>query len=114
RGADFVFLHVEASDEAGHEGDVSLKVKTIESLDGVCGKILESLPSIGEPVAIAVLPDHPTPCAKRTHSATPVPVMIYTPGVKGDGLERYDEMTAKTGSLGEMSGDEFIKIFLEK
>lgn len=113
-GADFVFLHIEASDEAGHEGDVSLKVKTIESLDGVCGKILESLPSIGEPVAIAVLPDHPTPCARRTHSATPVPVMIFTPGVQGDGLEKYDETTAKAGSLGEMSGDEFIKIFLEK
>ena len=114
-GADFVFLHIEASDEAGHEGDSALKVKTVESLDSrVCKRIIEALPAIGEPVSIAVLPDHPTPCAKRTHSATPVPVMILTPGVEGDGIERYNEETALRGSLGKMDKDQFIRTFLSK
>ena len=114
-GADFVFLHIEASDEAGHEGDTDLKVKTIEYLDKrVCRRILDALPEIGEPVAIAVLPDHPTPCAKRTHSATPVPVMIYVPGVKSDTIMQYNEETALSGSLGKMKNDDFIKLFLSK
>ena len=60
---DFVYLHIEASDEAGHEGDIDLKLLTIENLDKrAVGPIYEAVKDWDEPVAIAVLPDHPTPC----------------------------------------------------
>ena len=112
---DFVFLHVEASDEAGHEGDALLKIKTIESLDQrICRPILDAIQVMGEPVAIAVLPDHPTPCQKRTHTANPVPFMIYRPGELPDKIATYNEHSAEKGSYGLMHGDEFITEFLKK
>lgn len=107
---DFVYLHVEASDEAGHEGDVSLKIKTIEDLDKrVVKTILEETMKWNEPVAIAVLPDHPTPCRIKTHTADPVPFVIYKPGEQPDNVEKYDEFSAKGGKYGLLKGDEFIK-----
>ena len=111
---DFVFVHVEASDEAGHEGDVALKVKTIESLDRLIAKpILEAANKMQEPVAIAVLPDHPTPCRLRTHSANPVPFMIYRNGITPDGIDEYNEFSATKGSYGTLEADEFIKEFFK-
>ena len=66
----FVYLHIEASDEAGHEGNVPLKIMTIENLDSrAVGPIYEAVKDWEEPVAISVLPDHPTPCELRTHTA---------------------------------------------
>ena len=66
---DFVFLHLEASDEAGHEGNAELKVKTVEYLDSrICRPIVEAVEKMPFPVAISVLPDHPTPCSVRTSS----------------------------------------------
>lgn len=110
---DFVYLHVEASDEAGHEGDVALKVKTIENLDKrVIGIIYEALQTWDEPVAIAVLPDHPTPCAIRTHTNTPVPFLIYRPGETPDEVQRFDEYTVLKGKYGLLEKDEFIRQFL--
>lgn len=115
RNNDFVYLHIEASDEAGHEGDVELKVKTIEYLDQrVVKYILEELKEFDEPVSIAILPDHPTPCAIRTHTYDPVPVTIYSPIKEPDSVEVYDEFSVKEGSLGHLKGDEFMKLFLEK
>lgn len=112
---DFVYLHIEASDEAGHEGDVDLKVKTIEYLDQrVVKYILEEVKKSDEPVSIAILPDHPTPCAIRTHTYDPVPVTIYSPNNEPDSVEVYDEFSVKEGSLGLLKGDEFIKTFLGK
>lgn len=112
---DFVYLHIEASDEAGHEGDVDLKVKTIEYLDQrVVKYILEEVKKSDEPVSIAILPDHPTPCAIRTHTYDPVPVTIYSPDREPDSVEVYDEFSVKEGSLGLLKGDEFIKTFLGK
>ena len=114
-GCDFVFLHVEASDEAGHEGDYMLKKRTIELLDErICKPILEAVKDMDEPVSIAVLPDHPTPCSIRTHSATPVPFLIYRPDVAPDELTVMSERTAGNGFFGTLSGDEFIKEFLKK
>ena len=111
---DFVFVHVEASDEAGHEGDVALKVKTVESLDRLIAKpILEAANKMQEPVAIAVLPDHPTPCRLRTHSANPVPFMIYRNGITPDGIDEYNEFSATKGSYGTLEADEFIKEFFK-
>ncbi len=107
---DFVFLHIEASDEAGHDGDVGLKVQTIEYLDSrAVAPVVEALKGFVEPVTIAILPDHPTPCALRTHVHDAVPVMIYNPDFKGDGISSYDEESAQSGSLGLMKGAEFIK-----
>lgn len=111
---DFVYLHIEASDEAGHEGDVELKTKTIEYLDRrVIKYILEETQKMDEPVAIAVLPDHPTPCALKTHTREPVPFLIYKPGIEPDEVEVYDEFSVENGALGLLKGDEFIRKFLE-
>lgn len=107
---DFVYLHIEASDEAGHEGDVDLKIKTIEYLDNRAIRILfEELQKWDEPVAIAVLPDHPTPCAIRTHTNTPVPFLIYKPGQEPDAVTCYDEFSVLKGTYGILEKDEFIK-----
>ncbi|MDB4582068.1 cofactor-independent phosphoglycerate mutase [Draconibacterium sp.] len=112
---DFVYLHIEASDEAGHEGDVELKTKTIEYLDQrVVKYILEETKKMDEPVAIAILPDHPTPCALKTHTREAVPFTIYKPGNKPDKVKVYDEFNVKKGEFGILKGDEFIRIFLEK
>lgn len=110
---DFVYLHVEASDEAGHEGDVDLKIRTIENLDKrAIGILFEELQKWDEPVAIAVLPDHPTPCAIRTHTNTPVPFLIYKPGQEPDSVMRFDEFSVLEGKHGILEKDEFIKELL--
>ena len=114
RTHDFVFLHIEASDEAGHEGDAELKVRTIEYLDSrVVKTILDEISGWDEPVSMAILPDHPTPCALRTHTAKPVPFTIYRTGVSGDGVQRFDERSAQEGSYGNLSGDEFMNLFID-
>ncbi len=111
---DFVFLHIEASDEAGHEGDYKLKIKTIENLDSrVCKPILEAVQQMDEPVAIAVLPDHPTPCRIRTHTGDPVPFLIYRPDEQADSVERFSEHSAQQGSYGLLEGEQFINEFLK-
>lgn len=110
RTDDFVFLHIEASDEAGHEGDVGLKIKTIEYLDSrVVKPILEELLTWNEPVTIALLPDHPTPCAIRTHTNTPVPFIIFSTDNMPDNVEVYDESSCQAGSYGLLKGSEFIE-----
>lgn len=110
---DFVYLHIEASDEAGHEGDVALKIKTIENLDRrAVGPIYEAVKQWDEPVAIAVLPDHPTPCAVRTHTNQPVPFLIWKPGATPDAVTRFDEFAVAEGKYGVLEKDQFIKEFL--
>lgn len=111
---DFVYLHIEASDEAGHEGDVDLKLLTIENLDfRAVGPIYEAVKDWAEPVAIAVLPDHPTPCELRTHTNEPIPFLIWYPGIEPDGVQTYDEVACQEGGYGVMKEDEFIKEFLK-
>ena len=111
---DFVYLHIEASDEAGHEGDVPLKLKTIENLDSrVVGPVYEEVRTWSEPVAIAVLPDHPTPCELRTHTAEPVPFLIYYPGIEPDSVERFDEVACVDGVYGLMKENEFMNEFMK-
>lgn len=110
RGDDFVYLHVEASDEAGHDGSIPLKLKTIEYLDKrLIQPILEQ---VDFPLSIALLPDHPTPCEHRTHTAEPIPFAIYYPGIEPDVVQTFDEDAAKEGSYGLLKGDEFIKEFM--
>lgn len=111
---DFVYLHVEASDEAGHEGDVDLKIRTIENLDSrTIGPIYEEVKDWEEPVAIAVLPDHPTPCELRTHTAEPVPFLIWYPGIEPDEVQTFDEVAACNGVYGLMKEDEFMNEFMK-
>jgi 2,3-bisphosphoglycerate-independent phosphoglycerate mutase len=112
---DFVYLHIEASDEAGHEGDVELKVKTIEALDSrVLKTLIEETGKWDEPVAIALLPDHPTPCRIKTHSSSPVPFVIYKPGNISDEVETYNEFSVTKGKYGLLKGNEFIKAFFNE
>ena len=114
KDGDFVYLHVEASDEAGHDGNVELKLQTIENLDRrAIGPILEAVKGWEEPVAIAVLPDHPTPCAHRTHTPDPIPFAIYYSGIEADCVQTFDEDAAKAGSYGLLRGDEFIREFMK-
>ena len=109
-----VYLHVEASDEAGHEGDIALKIKTIENFDKrIVKPIVEALVDWIEPVTIAVLPDHPTPCELRTHTATPVPFVIYKPGATPDRVIFYDENAAQQGVYGLLKENEFMYAFLK-
>jgi 2,3-bisphosphoglycerate-independent phosphoglycerate mutase len=112
---DIVYLHIEAADEAGHEGNVDLKVKCIEALDDrVVKPILKRAMSIAHPFTIALLPDHPTPCAIRTHSYDPVPFVIYTPGELPDVVDQYDELSVFQGSYGLMESRDFIWKLFEK
>ena len=111
---DFVYLHIEASDEAGHEGDVELKVKTIEDIDSrVLKTLMEETEKWDEPVTIALLPDHPTPCRIKTHTNSPVPFVIYKPCETPDEVTEYNEFSVKKGKYGLLKGVEFIKAFFE-
>ena len=113
-GDDFVYVHVEASDEAGHDGNLELKLKTIENLDNrLVRPILETVPTIGEEVAIALLPDHPTPIALRTHTNEPVPFCIYYPDIEPDGVQTFSEAAAKQGFYGCLEGNQFIQTFMK-
>jgi 2,3-bisphosphoglycerate-independent phosphoglycerate mutase len=115
RDVDFVYLHIEASDEAGHEGNAELKVRTLEALDRrVVRPIAEFTAAMNEPVAIALLPDHATPCAVRTHTRDAVPFLIHRPGEKPDGIAEFNEETGKRGSYGLLRGDGFIKALLRR
>ncbi len=112
---DFVFLHIEASDEAGHEGDFELKKKTLEYLDKrVMKYLVAETAKFTEPVSIAILPDHPTPCYKKTHTRAAVPFMIYNPLLEGDSVQEYNEYSVEKGYYGVLKGAEFMKVFLQK
>lgn len=115
REDDFVYLHVEAPDEAGHEGNVMLKVRTVQDLDSkLIGPIYEAVKDWDEPVTIAVLPDHPTPCEHRTHTAEAVPFIIYRPGGEADMVTKYDEDSCKGGVYGVLEAPQFIEKLFEK
>lgn len=113
-GDDFVYVHVEASDEAGHDGDLELKLQTIENLDSrLVRPILDALPTLDEEVALAILPDHPTPIAHRTHTADPVPFCIYYPGIEPDCVQTFDEVAVQEGVYGLLQGNQFIETFMK-
>ena len=112
---DFVYLHIEASDEAGHEGDYDLKVKTIEYLDRrVVKSIVEGIAKMEEPVTIAILPDHPTPWKIKTHTRDAVPFLIWYPGIQADIVTQYDEISAQSGCFGVMESRQFMQELLRK
>ncbi len=107
---DLVYLHIEATDEASHEGNVELKIRSIEYLDKRAVKyIMEETAKFSEPVAIAVTPDHATPCSVRTHTYDPVPFVIYRPGEAPDSVTEYNEFSVDKGYYGLIKDDQFIK-----
>jgi len=107
---DFVYLHVEAPDEVSHMGDLKLKLKAIEYFDKrIVGNFLKKYK--GE-IAIAVLPDHPVPLKLRKHTRDPVPFLIYKPNGKPDNIQKFDEISCKKGSYGNLKGDEFVRELL--
>ena len=112
---DFVFVHVEAPDEAGHMGDVDAKIQAIEDFDKlVVGRILEYARESDEDFTILVLPDHPTPISLKTHTSDPVPFAIYSTADKDpDGAAAFDEGSAKQGSLGTVYAADLVQMLID-
>ncbi len=112
---DFVYIHVEAPDEASHERNLDLKIRCIEDLDRrLIRRVLDGLAGRGWEYTVALLPDHPTPIAHGNHTREPVPVAIYSPGSPADAVERYDEESVAGGALGLLRGKQFIETFFNK
>ena len=110
---DFVFLHVEAPDEAGHQGDVKAKVQAIEDFDAkVVGPMLEGLAKHFDAYRVLLLPDHPTPIVLKTHVREPVPIALYGTGVEPDAVQTYDESVREKGSLDIQNGIKLIDLLL--
>jgi len=108
--ADYCYIHVEAPDEAGHEGSVEMKIKTIEDLDEkLIGRLLDNL---NDDTAIAVLPDHPTPIRVKTHTSEPVPFAVLSPRLRGDSVENFSERACSAGSLGLMEATRLNQLLL--
>ena len=109
RNDDFVFVHVEASDEAGHDGDLDLKLQTIEYLDQrLIAPIYREVENWAEPVCIAILPDHLTPVEMRIHVGQPVPFIIWHRGIEPDEVQQYDEVSCVEGAYGLLRLNEFM------
>ncbi len=112
---DFVFVHLEAPDEAGHSRDVRQKIEAIERFDArLVARVMSRIEERGLELAVAVLPDHLTPVAKGNHVHGPVPVAIYHPHLSPDRVERFDEVSATRGILGELHGEQFIRALLQR
>jgi len=106
---DFVFVHVEATDEAGHDGDLELKLRAINYLDHrLIEPIYNEIRTWDEPVCMAVLPDHPTPVEMRIHVNEPVPFLVWHRGIEPDGVQSYDEVTTVSGGYGMLRLQEFM------
>lgn len=104
-GYDFVYVHVEAPDEMGHQGSIERKIKAIENLDSRVIKVIkEAMEKDGIPYRMIILPDHPTPIRCRTHTSDPVPYLLYDSTAPVTGLDSYSERQARTTGLFEPEG----------
>lgn len=111
---DFVFVHVEATDEAGHDGDLDLKLRAINYLDHrIIEPIYNEVMTWDEPVCIAILPDHPTPVMLRIHVNEPVPFIIWHKGIKADSVQQYNEDSVKQGAYGTLVLQQFMQEFMK-
>lgn len=114
-GYDFAYIHVEAPDEMGHQGSVEKKIKAIEYLDNrVISPVYEALSKKDEPFRLLVMPDHPTPIRCRTHTADPVPYLIYDSSVTREETWNYNEREARDGGIYEPVGHCLMEKFLHK
>ncbi len=113
-GYDFAYIHVEAPDEMGHQGSVERKVQAIEYLDEkVIGPVMEKLEAAGVDFRMLVLPDHPTPICKRTHTSDSVPYMLYDSTAKQENTWNYNEADASMTDMFEPVGHKLIDKFLQ-
>lgn len=114
-GYEFVYIHVEAPDECGHQGQIEQKVKAIELIDEkIVGPVMNYLENSGEEYAVLLTPDHPTPLCVMTHVKDPVPFAIYKKGQKEASGLSYTEANAKETGLFVEKGCELIKMLLNK
>jgi len=101
KALDFVYLHIEAPDEASHEGELDEKIRAIELFDQlVVGPVIEGLRRSGEDWRVLLMPDHATPISIKTHSRDPVPFAMVGKGIAPDSVNRFDEVEAKRGGFG--------------
>ena len=113
-GADLVYVHLEAPDECGHQGDAEGKTRSLELIDEkIIGYIRSQLEENGEDYVFLVMPDHPTPIATKTHSSEPVPCVIYKKGDKKSSTYRFTEEFARKYGIKVDEGHKMMKIFLE-
>ncbi|MFI3128564.1 MAG: cofactor-independent phosphoglycerate mutase [Bacillota bacterium] len=99
-GLDFVYIHMEAPDECGHQGDLQGKIKSLEIIDrDVVGKVLDYLEECGEDFKVVVMPDHPTPIKLKTHTSEPVPYLYYSSAEPTYGGLVYNEENAKESGV---------------
>ena len=109
-GCDFVYVHIESTDEVSHERRLDLKLKAIEDFDArLIGRVMSQL---GDAAAYCVLPDHPVPVRLGKHTRTPVPVAVYQPGNAPDAVSFYGESSAPQGALGALKGGELMDLLL--
>ncbi len=114
-GYDFAYIHVEAPDEMGHQGSVERKIQAVELLDGeVIGPVVEKMEASGEEFRILVLPDHPTPISKRTHTSDNVPYMLYDSTKLQSNTWNYNEEEARLGGIFVEKGHELMDKFLSR
>ncbi len=114
-GYDFVYVHIEAPDEMGHQGSVADKIASIEYIDEqVIGPVVEVLKKGGMDFRMLVMPDHPTPVRVRTHTADPVPYMIYDSAHPGQGQASYSEKTGKMSGIYIEEGYRLIDRLLQR
>ncbi len=113
-GLDFVYIHMEAPDECGHQGDIAHKVYSIEQIDEkVVKRLAEGLKAANEDFRILLCPDHPTPIAVRTHVSDPVPYLLYDSRKAVGGSDSYDEESAKNTGVFVEKGWQLMKKLLE-
>ena len=109
-GSDFVYVHVEAPDEMGHQGSLERKLKAIEYLDArVIKPVYEELKKSGEPFKMLIMPDHPTPIYKRTHTSDPVPYLLYDSSAELSVTHKYNEKEGKATGIFEAEGYRLIE-----
>ena len=111
-GADFVYIHVEAPDECGHQGKAEEKVKSIEKIDKlILAPLMEYLKNKGEAFKILLLPDHPTPVSVRTHTRAPVPFVVYNSENEVEsGIEVYSEKNGENAGLYLDRGEKLMNL----
>lgn len=113
-GQDFVYIHVEAPDEMGHQGSMENKIKAIEYLDSrVIAPVKAAMDASGEPYRLLVLPDHPTPIRIRTHTSRPVPFVIYDSRYQAKKITRYNEAEAEAAGWYIPQGHRLMEYFLQ-
>ena len=114
-GQDFVYIHVEAPDECGHRHEIENKSKSIGLIDKyILGPVTDYLSKTGERFKVLVTPDHATPLSLKTHTNDPVPFFIYDSEKVCDGVEHFNERTAKSTGYFIDKGYTLMEEFIDK